>query len=118
MKTLILEDNENRINWFQQRFTDITMVDFARTAEEGIKLVQENIYSLIFLDHDLGDRIFVDSNDPNTGYQVAKAIVETDNKGAQIIIHSMNPGGANAIKSLLPNATYVPFCFLKIEGGK
>jgi len=113
MRVLVVEDNENRIKWFQGKLAEF---DIARTAEEGVKFIRENVYNLIFLDHDLGDRIFVDSEDPNTGFQVAKIIAETDNKEAEIIIHTMNPGGAIRIQSLLPKATYVPFCFLNIKG--
>ena len=115
MSILLVEDNENRIRWFQDK---LPKFDLAKTAAEGIKMVQEKVYNQIFLDHDLGNRIFVDSSDENTGYQVALAIAETTNKNANITIHSMNPGGARMIKNILPNAVCIPFCFLNIKEKK
>jgi CheY-like chemotaxis protein len=93
MKILVLEDNEERIKWFKRKlepFCDLTMFSNAELAIEKIK---EEKFDVIFLDHDLGGKVYVDSNEPNTGYQVAKIIPNTINKDSYIIIHSLNPVG-------------------------
>jgi len=110
MRILVVEDNPERNKWFKSIFP---MADFAIDAETGVKCVTENVYDSIFLDHDLGDRVFVDSEDMNTGFQVAKKIKETENMNAQIIVHSLNPTGAQNIKGILPQAQIVPFFELR-----
>jgi superfamily II DNA or RNA helicase len=106
---LILEDNEFRHNFFNQKlkaFCNLTICIDAITAIEQIRIKKFNI---IFLDHDLTDRIFIDSNDLNTGYQVAKIIPETVNAKTKVIVHSLNSIGVNNICSILPHAKKFPF---------
>lgn len=78
-------------------------------------MVREKEYDLIFLDHDLGNREYVDSDDSNTGFQVAKAIKGTPNESTFIVIHSANPVGAENIRQELPQAVIVSFLFLNIR---
>ena len=108
-KILIVEDNADRIQWFKTKFCDRFDAYFAVDAEVGIELVRKQKFDFIFLDHDLGGRNHVDSIDLNTGYRVAAAILETDNKDTPCIIHSLNPIGAGNIKRILTHAYVVPF---------
>jgi hypothetical protein len=99
---------------FKSKFpeSDITFVE---TAQEAIDILSKDLdWDLISLDHDLGGRIFVDSNDSNTGYQVAKFLVDKEIKG-KIIIHSCNRNGAMNMKSLLPDALYKPLFWVGIK---
>jgi len=114
MKILVVEDNDARIARFSQELVG-HQIDFATDATSGIDLVKRKQYDIIFLDHDLGGQQMVDSDYWNTGYQVAKAIVGTNNEDAYIVIHSANPGGAERMKGILPKAIKVPFCFLNIR---
>ena len=109
-RILVVEDNEARRNWFAKMFDDCD-IDFAIDAEVGKKLMQEIKYNLIFLDHDLGDRSFVDSNDQNTGYQVALVKPNSVNRNTPTIVHSLNPAGAKNILDVLENkhVWYKPF---------
>ena len=108
MKILIVEDNQDRINQFEKILAgqELTIV---KTAAEGKELVMKHKYDLIMLDHDLGDRVFVNSEDENTGYQVAKAICESQNKSTHIVVHSWNPEGVKNIMSLQLQTFYHPF---------
>lgn len=107
-KVLILEDNDDRIKIFKRLFLN---ADIVKTAKEAIDLVAKNKYDIIFLDHDLGGEVYVDSEHENTGYQVAKFIMYEDNpnKITEVIVHSMNWWGANNIKTVIRHAKLIPF---------
>jgi CheY-like chemotaxis protein len=115
MKILIVEDDNERIKWFRSEFSwaDLHIYEDAQPAIE--KLEKDSEWDVIFLDHDLGWRVFVASSDSNTGYQVAKKIAELGIK-APVIIHSQNIIGADNIKDALSmtNECFVlPFPQLK-----
>jgi CheY-like chemotaxis protein len=110
MKIFVLEDSAERIESFKKWLAgnDVTYVEDAATAHPLLKNVK---YDLIFLDHDLGNRSMVSSDDPNTGYAVAKEIIHGVNHSTQVVVHSMNPIGAANIMGVLPNnhAFHRPF---------
>ncbi len=100
MNILVVEDSEERNQHFRQWLQGHEF-SIAINAEEGLRLLHAKKYDVIFLDHDLGDRSGVPSDDPNTGYAVAKEIPNSINKDAQVIIHSMNPVGSQNILNVL-----------------
>lgn len=108
MKIFILEDDENRNRIFQNMFKkhDLIMTEF---AIEAIKSIHIKKYDIIFLDHDLGGRQMVDSSYENTGYTVAKEIINSINKHTRVIIHSFNPVGAKNMNDILIHAERRPF---------
>jgi len=114
MYILVVEDNPSRIEKFKRALIG-SIVDYVDNAHEGIIFVKEKTYDLIFLDHDLGGRAYVLSNDPNTGFQVAKAIKNTPNESAYIVIHSANIIGAKNIQQELPSSVRAPFPLLNIR---
>lgn len=105
MKILIVEDSEERNVQFRKWLSQHDF-DIATDADEGIKLLKSKQYDVIFLDHDLGNRSGVPSDDPNTGYAVAKEIPSSPNSNAQVIIHSMNPQGAANIMGVLQGKAF------------
>lgn len=111
MKIFVLEDMEDRIKIFEKIFGEheLTICD---TADEAKEILGQQKFDTIFLDHDLGGEIYVDSDLPNTGYQVAKFIAN-QKISSQIIIHSMNYDGALNIKSILPHANILRFDMLE-----
>lgn len=119
LKILILEDDPNRIEIFKTKLKghNLFFFDEANDAilamQSSVQLIGDNPWDIIFLDHDLGGQVFVPSSHQNTGYTVAKHMKENDVKVKQIIIHSMNPAGAQNIKSQLPKATIMPFSLLR-----
>ena len=109
MKILILEDQKTRIDIFKKKFQghDVYFFDQVSDAKEALDLMGP--WDILFLDHDLDQRIFVPSEEPNTGYQFAKYIREKGYKFDQIILHSMNPVGVERMKRELPDAIIAPF---------
>ena len=110
MKLFILEDSQSRITLFNSWYVDheLTMTD---DAMEAIEILKRDKFDVIFLDHDLDQRTFVDSSEPNTGYTVAKEIPNTVNVNTQVILHSMNPDGVNNMAAVLKanNPQKIPF---------
>ena len=111
MNILILEDDPERIRCFKRWFSrhNLTVVNHAQDAIDNLRTKE---FSLVFLDHDLDGRVFVPSDEPNTGFQVAVRFGEfSRNFGTNVIIHSMNGPAAqrmervismNAIVNLIP----------------
>ena len=57
--------------------------------------------------HDLGGEIFVDSNRPDTGAELARWVAGSKyDNSVSIVIHSMNPDGQIAMYNELTNAGY------------
>ena len=107
MKILVLEDMETRINYFKQHLegNNLTIVS---TAKDAIDILDKDLeWDYLFLDHDLGNKVFVDINMENTGSTVAKFLSDK-NITANIIIHSWNPVGAQNMLYYLPKAKYIP----------
>lgn len=115
---LILEDNDQRIIQFKKWFPCDT--DIVKTSKEAIELLKTYTPSLILLDHDLGDQIYVASGE-GTGWEVAKYIAENNIK-SDVVVHSCNPVGAQNMVGVLPNAHWIPFgsftCECDIEDSK
>ena len=101
-KVFVLEDNGERIKFFNKMFQNYDYV-LCETAKEAKKVLYDNEFNVIFLDHDLGGRIFVDSNEEETGMTVVKYIIEKElQTNALFFIHSQNPvGAANMLHRLM-----------------
>lgn len=105
MKILILEDSPERHKLFKQNLigTDLTITEY---VDECKKLMQENDYQALFLDHDLGGKVHVESGgDEQTGYDIAKWLSEKP-EGVSIpqliVVHSLNESGRkNIIERLM-----------------
>ena len=112
MKIFVLEDSFERIQLFRRKLAD-HQVTYCDDVEAAKDILKEEAFSILFLDHDLDDQIFVKSCEPNTGYQLAKWLKESGLTFAQIFIHSMNPVGAKNIerevKGLAPEVYAIPF---------
>jgi CheY-like chemotaxis protein len=108
-KVFILEDDPQRIKIFKIKLSQHELF-FTEEVEEG-KEIFENLgpFDYIFLDHDLGGEIYVDSNEKNTGYQFAKYLHDKDLTNTQVIVHSMNYQGAKNICAILKTAQYHPW---------
>ena len=116
MKVFVLDDMEVRLEWFRTRLCHKykAIVVTAKTVSEAITCFEmHNDFDAIFLDHDLGERAFVDSSDPETGFQVAKYIRDNNINAKLIVVHSLNYGGAMNILSVLPSAKYIPYSLLQ-----
>lgn len=111
MNILILEDCPERRKSFSFRFADHNIV-FTEDTKEAIKLLAEQKWDALFLDHDLGGNVYVPSG-PGTGYEVAKWLEENQNRMPMVVyIHTLNPSGQEKMKAALPNAIVAPFAWL------
>lgn len=116
MRILVVEDNPERVKKFKRELVG-NIVDYAVDASAGLEYLVSNSYGLIFLDHDLGLREMVNSDDANTGYQVALAIASDAKNTSVIVVHSCNPAGASNISRALPRAILAPFPVLNIAAA-
>ena len=103
MKLFILEDDPSRIVRFKKMFGNDHEMTFTEHAEEALNILKEEEFDVIFLDHDLGGRQMVLSEEEDTGYQVAKRMDKTVNKETIVIVHSHNPVGATNMVNVLTN---------------
>lgn len=100
----VLEDMLVRIPTFMKiaKETGMDMVYYDNITD-AINQYELANPKVVFLDHDLGQQTYVNSNEENTGYQFAKWMVKNDKDYKQriIIIHSANPVGAENINNVL-----------------
>lgn len=118
MKIFILEDNPNRIEFFEKclrkeeealgkRFQIHIVNNYGSAAHQ---LTTER-YDIVYLDHDLGEE--------KTGYDVVREMVKKDaTKRHKVFrIHSANPIGANRMRNLIRDYTkYVENNFQVLMG--
>lgn len=130
MRILVLEDDENRIKWFRQNLIG-NVVDFTKDPKEANKWLEEKEYGMIFLDCDLepehyNNKAWVEGNfkqfEESSGIAVAKFLADnpTLNSNSRIIIHSLNPNGAEVMSRLCfsRNPLCINYLYLKTEMGK
>ena len=109
LKILILEDSPERIRIFKEKLSKKHDIYFFNQVEEAKRAIEsQGPFDVIFLDHDLDHQIYVDSDEENTGYQLAKYIANK-NISAKVIIHTMNTIGADRMLEVLPDAKHVEF---------
>jgi hypothetical protein len=101
---LFLDDDPIRLDRFKSLMPYAVQVS---TADEAMEALTEDSYDVIFLDHDLGGEIFVDSDVHNTGATVALWL--SDNltyiqHKSLIVIHSFNPVGVDYMYNLLKDS--------------
>jgi len=114
-RILILEDNDERIKKFKENLSLSDLV-IVKEASHAIHKLQNESWDALFLDHDLGGKTYVSTNDENTGSAVARWLNQNGDKIPELVmIHSLNPPGQQNMKSLLPSAYVLPFLWLKIN---
>ena len=116
MKVFILEDDPLRIKWFKRKFIG-TEIEYTDNVKDAKKILENENFDTLFLDHDLGGQVFVSCEEENTGSGLANWIVNTNRKYETIVIHSMNPIGSHNMKCILTSSANrvisVPFCNLE-----
>lgn len=113
---LFLDDNVNRTRAFQSRVPPAICVE---TAADMIDLIQKHDeIDHIFLDHDLGNEVWVDSSRVDCGMEVVRWLVKNDRRAniECIVVHSHNTPAAVKMHADLMDAGYsvrvVPFASL------
>ena len=106
-KVLLLEDSDERVRklefWLPTYLQERVQLYVAASVRKAQDLFREHKpFDLILLDHDLDGRVFVESSEFNTGARFARWLSDParaeDIAPSQIIIHSMNPVGAENIR--------------------
>ena len=110
MKILVLEDDQERIIQFVERFTEAGIpsedVHFAVDVKPAIDLLAIHTFDVLFLDHDLDQRRMVGIDELNTGSEFARQLKEMKESGQieeipMSFIHSYNPWGAENMQRIL-----------------
>lgn len=114
MNLLILDDDKIRHVFFKKNFSE-HVITSVYTTEDAIQALQSETFDAVFLDHDLGGHMSVDSfGQETTGYTVAKWLSENpDRKPLNIIIHSFNNVGAKNMQNILPGSILAPGCWIE-----
>lgn len=124
MKILLLEDNNNRITYFQNALQAHTLI-VCRHAKAAKKALHKHQFDLIFLDHDL-QGIPAEPESDNCGSEVARYIAEEIIAYGAIILHTENEIGRDAMDAILEGSFIFPYSkirkiglaeVLKIIGG-
>lgn len=115
-KVFVLEDNNERVKWFQRVFKNSDVLFITKEPETAMATLSDIEFDIVFLDHDLEDTAyaaFVKGEEPQkelTGLYVAERLRNTLNINTMCIIHSMNPiGSANMVKAHPFNTVHIPF---------
>lgn len=102
MKVFVLEDDPVRILWFRERFFnhDLTV---ATSVKEGVEAFK-GPYDLVCLDHDLGGRQMVDSDEEETGATFVRRMLDKLVRCDAVFVHSYNAFGAKRMGEMLGDA--------------
>lgn len=102
VRILFLDDMKRRHDAFKQASIGF-VVDYVWDAEEAIKMMKKNKYTLIYLDHDLKPEHYQSNEEfHEDGSFVARAMRDMEHQyGATVIVHSLNPSGRLNIESIL-----------------
>lgn len=104
MNVLFLDDDPSRTAEFCSQVPSATCVS---TAESCVAQLTDGCeWDYVFLDHDLGGEVFVDSSVDNSGGRVARWIAATRPNIGLIVLHSLSPAGAAYMRSVLLAADY------------
>jgi CheY-like chemotaxis protein len=99
LAVMLIEDTKERQEILTALYRSHAWI-LANTGHRAITLINAYDFDIISLDYNLDGEL--------TGADVAKAIGSSRNKNARIVIHSMNPKGAERIVHILPQAVRFP----------
>lgn len=108
LNCLILDDDQDRLDCFEKNFDYFNLI-MTSDVDECINFVQNKKIDIIFLDHDLNGKAFVDSfGEEKTGYTVAKWLSENLDSipiiPRAIYFHSLNDEGRKNMEEVIMNA--------------
>lgn len=110
MRVFILEDDAERIAQFKLHLDGLDTVIAENIVDAAAVL--NGPWDYVFLDHDLGGKVFVAPEDENTGSEFVRRYGDKLGE-ATVVIHSWNiyaaKGMYKTLKELELNAYIVPF---------
>ena len=95
LRVLILEDIEERQKILAGLYRSHAWI-WVKTGRRAITMLDAYDFDIISLDYNLAGEL--------NGADVAEHLKKSRNQRAKVIVHSLNPRGAIAIKEILPNA--------------
>lgn len=110
MTIVFLDDDPNRQKVFGTACSGAVI--YTTTAQQTIEaIISLPEIDVLFLDHDLGGEVYVDSSREDTGAEVARWIKDYKPVIHNIVIHTYNSAGAKTMLHLLRdyNVSYMPF---------
>ena len=108
IRILIVEDNATRAericHWIPQGIVPI----LASSAGLAIGIIQRDFKELagLMLDHDLQEQRITESDAYLSGTDVTRTIIQYLPKDIPILVHSMNPSGAQRVSRQLESAGF------------
>lgn len=109
MKILFLDDDPVRIGQFLDWCPHEARVE--TTAEGIIEALQqsEGRVHTLFLDHDLGGEVYVDSDRPDCGMEVVRFLCQNNEEIGLIVVHTHNEECAKRMVVSLSESGYCVF---------
>lgn len=99
LRVLILEDIEERQKILAGLYRSHAWI-WVKTGRRAITMLDAYDFDIISLDYNLAGEL--------NGADVAEHLKKSRNQKAKVIVHSLNPRGAIAIKEIIPNAILYP----------
>ena len=120
IRVFLLDDDTRRHTWFARRFKG-DFIDITHNVAQAQRLLGENSYDAIFLDHDLHPEHYNsrDQDDERTGYAIASWLAANPDlqRASTIVVHTRNADAAmrmvEEMRRAGRSAEYVPFPFLE-----
>lgn len=111
---LFLDDTPERRRKFLSKYPAAKCVS---TVKDCIEWLQKGDFVTLFLDHDLGGEVFVDSDREDCGAEACRWLTRnTPPHLAEIILHSHNPMGVSVMLELLKPTRYQVYAVRFGEG--
>jgi hypothetical protein len=103
MRILILEDDPNRVHTFMTKLGMQHELVCVNTAAAAIDMLHDadvdSSIDLVFLEHDLGGEVYVDTKNKNTGSEVVRWLTRQSlNVPCPIILHSLNEPASRSMQ--------------------
>ncbi len=118
---LVVEDNAGRTAWIRERLGADVIATFASSAGAAIGVIQRDAEAIsgIMLDHDLQERARTQDDLYLSGSNLVEQIVGRVPRQVPVLVHSMNPAGAQAMARRLQafgfSVTRIPMADLTRE---
>lgn len=106
MRTIIVDDDPKRIQWFHSMYPD---TEFVTNASDAIKVLTKLSFDIVSLDHDLVSSHYttagLDTHDSdnchNGGCDIARAMAASKIRHGSITVHSWNKAAAREMRRIL-----------------
>ncbi len=123
MHVLIVEDSQNRIDWFKAKFNSKhDVVHYASTTKQANDYLNMHRYNVIFIDHDLNGSMYMPTHSPESGSEVVRHMITIAANVDIVIVHSHNEPAALSMVSVLMENGYAvcrqPFKHLAYKHSK